>query len=134
MQCEFDTPIQSMIDLYKNIRERGYEIWIMTGRTESTRSITAKSLSDNGIDYDYMLMRKDGVKIPDHYLKPSWIPKNNLEERVVAIFDDRDKVIEAFIKKGYNTIDVKPIINETILFDIDRELPNINKKKKKLTF
>ena len=63
-------------------------------------------------------MRGVGVKIPDYNLKPSWIVKYIGAENVVAAFDDREKVMENFKKKGVeNVYDVTKGIPKDLLIN-----------------
>jgi hypothetical protein len=62
------------------------------------------------VTFDHLKLRGEGNFIPDFALKPAWISKYIGNERVEVIYDDQDKVIEGFRKKGLNVIDVKPLI------------------------
>ncbi|MFK5284307.1 hypothetical protein ACI3PL_32475, partial [Lacticaseibacillus paracasei] len=55
-------------------------------------------------------MRSKGVHIPDYILKPSWVAKYIGIERVEEIFDDREKVLEGFRKKGLPATDITRIL------------------------
>jgi phosphoglycolate phosphatase-like HAD superfamily hydrolase len=108
--CHLDTPIQPIIDLTHEYRAKGYEIWIMSGRAISTEAITRELFEKFNVTYDNIKLRGEGNFIPDFALKPAWISKYIGNERVEVIYDDQDKVIEGFRKKGLNVVDVKPII------------------------
>lgn len=113
--CEFDTPILPIIALTKEYREKGYEIWIMTGRSEGIKDETVLSLKKAGVEFDKIKMRGKGVYIPDYVIKPAWVAKYIGIERVEAVYDDQEAVINGFKKKGLNTINVHTILNKSNL-------------------
>ena len=81
----------------------------MTGRKETCREKTLQSFKDSNIEFDNIKMRGVDVMIPDYVLKPAWIGKYIGKERVEAIYDDSPRVLEGFIKKGLNAINVEKI-------------------------
>lgn len=105
--CHLDTPIQHIIDLTKEYRAKGYEIWLMSGRVDRIMEKTIKSMEDHGVCYDRIKLRSPENRVPDFVIKPAWISKYIGLERVEAVYDDTDRVIEGFRKKGLNVIDVK---------------------------
>lgn len=110
--CDLDTPIKEIIALTKEYKQKGYEIWLMTGRVVTCEEKTRKSLLDNGAVFDHLKMRAKGVFLPDYTLKPAWVGKYIGKERVEIIYDDRQEVIDGFRKKGLNVIDVKTLIHK----------------------
>lgn len=107
--CDLDTPIQNIIDLANDYKSKGYEIWVMSGRGVVCEEKTIKSLEEHGVQYDHLKLRGKDVLIPDYVLKPAWIAKYIGIERVEAIYDDQEKVLEGFRKKGLNAINVDTI-------------------------
>jgi len=106
--CDLDTPIQKIVDLTHYYHEQGCEVWVMTGRSISCEEKTIKSLQEHNVYFDHLKMRGKDVYVPDHVLKPAWARKYIGIERIIAVYDDTDTVIEGFIKKGIkNVIDVK---------------------------
>lgn len=105
--CHLDTPIDYTVQLSRQYREKGYEIWAMSGRSESCLSLTKESLDKHGVCYDHIKLRGEGNRLPDYILKPSWIAKYIGLERVEVVYDDLDRVIEGFRKKGLNVVDIK---------------------------
>lgn len=106
--CDLDVPIQKIVDLTHYYHEQGCEVWIMTGRAISCKEKTLQSFKDHNVYFDHLKMRGKDVFVPDHVLKPAWARKYIGIERIIAVYDDTDSVIEGFIKKGIrNVIDVK---------------------------
>jgi len=107
--CHLDTPIQHIVDLTKEYRKKGYEIWLMSGRVDRIMDKTIQSMVACGACYDHIKLRSPENRVPDFVIKPSWISKYIGLERVEAVYDDTDRVIEGFRKKGLNVIDVKEL-------------------------
>lgn len=107
--CDLDKPIEHIIDLANEYKSKGYEVWVMSGRGVVCEEKTRKSLADHGVEYDHLKLRSKDVFIPDYVLKPAWIAKYIGIERVEAIYDDQERVLEGFRKKGLNAIDVATI-------------------------
>lgn len=107
--CDLDTPFEPIIELTKQYKAKGYEVWLMTGRAEMCKEKTIQSMNQHGVVYDHLKMRSKDVMIPDYVLKPAWVSKYIGLERVEAVYDDREDVLNGFRKKGLNAIDVKPL-------------------------
>lgn len=104
--CGLDTPIQNIINLTHDYKNRGYEVWIMSGRSISCEKETLESFKKHNVYYDKIKLRGEGNFIPDFIIKPAWAKKYIGLERIDTIYEDMPKVIEAFRKKGINVIDV----------------------------
>jgi hypothetical protein len=113
--CHLDTPINHIVQLARDYKEQGYEVWLMSGRAVSCEAKTRQSMEEHGVPFDRLKLRSKDVFIPDYVLKPAWIGKYIGHERVEMIFDDTDKVIEGFRAKGLPVTDVKQLgLNKTI--------------------
>ncbi len=104
--CGLDSPIQHIIDLTHEYKNKGYEVWIMSGRPVSCESDTIESFKKHNVYYDHMKLRGEGNFIPDYVIKPAWARKHIGLERIEVVYDDTPNVIESFRKKGLNVIDV----------------------------
>jgi len=104
--CGQDTPFQHIVDLTKEYKDKGYEVWIMSGRYITTEKDTLESFEKCGVVFDHMKLRGEGNFIPDYVIKPAWARKHIGLERIEAVYDDSPRVIDAFRKKGLNVIDV----------------------------
>lgn len=107
MACDLDTPIEHIVKLTHEYHEKGYEVWLMSGRSDSCEQKTLESMKIHGVYFDKIKLRSKDNFMPDHVLKPAWIGKYIGIERVEVIYDDTDKVIEGFRKKGLFVVDVK---------------------------
>lgn len=113
--CVNDTPIQKIVDLTKEYKAMGYEVWLMTGRSEIVKNETLKSLKDAGVEYDHLKMRGENNQMKDFALKAIWMDKYIGLQRIKVVFDDRDPVIASLRKKGLNVIDVKELEKQPLI-------------------
>lgn len=111
--CDQDKIIPETLAILKEYHKEGYEIWLVSGRyAPYCEEKTLKALADDGVPYHNLKLRGEGVFVPDFVIKPSWCKNLIGLERVHAIYEDQDKVIEGFILKGFtNVIDIKTILN-----------------------
>ncbi len=66
---ELDEPNSFVIELAKMYKRDGYEIVIVSGRSDRTKEATEQWLEKYGILYDRMIMRKQKNFTPDNELK-----------------------------------------------------------------
>jgi HAD superfamily, subfamily IIIB (Acid phosphatase) len=104
--CINDTPFQHIVDLTHEYKNKGYEVWVMSGRPVSCEKETLYSLKNAGVYFDHIKLRGEGNFIPDYVIKPAWAKKMIGIPRIKAVYDDTNKVIDAFRKLGLNVIDV----------------------------
>jgi FMN phosphatase YigB (HAD superfamily) len=115
--CVDDLPNTPVIETLHALRaaEIGYpDIWIFSGRSDAVREQTESWLAKHaGIDcYDdiRLLMRAAGDYTPDDVLKKSWYDAMSAEDkaRLVATFDDRDRVVAMWRSLGVTCFQVAP--------------------------
>jgi len=104
--CHLDTPIEHVIQLTHDYKQKGYEIWIMSGRSENVLDKTIQSLENHKVAYDNIKLRAEDNFMPDYVLKPAWARNLVGLERIEAVYDDQPEVIKGFKKKNLNVIDV----------------------------
>lgn len=115
-----DRPHQDVlefIDLLHNAPD-DVELIGCTGRNERYRVATEKWLMEHGALLDCVLMRPDYDFRPDHELKiemlSEWHEQTSgddpwsVQERVMFILEDREKVVEAWRGAGFNCWQVRP--------------------------
>lgn len=107
--CHLDTPIEHIIQLTHEYKKNGYEVWVMSGRADYILEETIASLKEHNVYFDHIKLRGKENKMPDYIIKPAWARKLIGIERIDAVYDDLDRVIEGFKKYGLNVIDVKKI-------------------------
>jgi len=103
-RCGEDLPNESIVKICQ-VLYYSYKVMILTGRKESVRSITEKWLDDNEIPYCELLMRPDYDYREDSIVKPELL--GHFGERVIAIFEDRDRMVTRWRELGYTCLQVQ---------------------------
>lgn len=106
--CKDDAPIESTLAILRSLHSQGYRIVILTGRSEVVQSETVQWLAEHGVfRLHMMVMRPDGDFRPDHVLKSQWVRELALTpDNVLGIFEDRERVVRMWRKKGYTCYQV----------------------------
>lgn len=113
--CEFDAPNHPVIDTMERLKDRA-EIWIFSGRSDEVREKTIAwlvehtSFSRKELEGPMLTMRTAGDHTADDKLKEQWL-HGMLQydrERLVATFDDRDRVVEMWRRNGVTCFQVAP--------------------------
>ena len=103
---ELDEPNSFVIDLAKMYKRDGYEIVIVSGRSDRTKEATERWLEKYGILYDRMIMRKRKNFTPDDKLKERWLEKYLDRDNIRAVVDDRQRVVDMWRRNGLNVFQV----------------------------
>lgn len=112
LACSGDLPNEPVIKVMESLR-RFADIWIFSGRSDEVRALTVEwlvkhtSFASSDFDSafgirDILTMRREGDYTPDDTLKQSWL-NSMLDEdrkRLVAVFDDRDRVVNMWRDNG----------------------------------
>jgi hypothetical protein len=112
--CVDDQPNNPVIQTFRLLRQFGAEVWIWSGRSDEVFKETTNWL-DKFIFFDgnagaTLRMRSEGDYTPDEVLKMDWLAAMNPfdRSRLVAVFDDRDKVVKNWREKGVACFQVAP--------------------------
>lgn len=95
-----DTIIKPVAEILELIEAAGYIVYICSGREEIYRDITQKWLYKNSINYDGLYMRKEKDYRDDTIVKEEMLHEIQQFYDVVAVFDDRHKVVDMWRKNG----------------------------------
>lgn len=106
--CVDDKPNEPVLEVLYRLSQTGAEIWIFSGRSDEVRGPTIVWLFANTPFFRYELagpmltMRRAGDYTPDDQLKRSWLHAMLPEDRarLVAVFDDRKKVVDMWRSEG----------------------------------
>lgn len=103
--CHLDAPIKANIDMLHAMWGSGFDIWIVSGRSDECREATEKWLAQHliqgGDSYKHLIMRKKGDFTDDHILNPSWLKDGTIPaEEVFCVFDDRARVVKGWRDAG----------------------------------
>lgn len=96
---EEDLPNARVVDICCALSEN-YPIFICTGRPEKFRERTEQWLENYGIPYNQIWMRPDDNKEPDAVIKKRMLDSIQRTCNVIAVFDDRDKVVKMWRENG----------------------------------
>lgn len=108
-ECDKDTPIEHIRLIFCAMAYAGYEIWIVSGRSDEVQDKTLEWLNEHGCAPHCIIMRKQGDYTPDEILKISWLNEGKIpKERVLCVFDDRQKVVDAWREAGLPCLQVAP--------------------------
>lgn len=96
--------------------ERGCEVQIWSGRDEMARELTltwlqaAMFMSRSAVEKLLVHMRPHDDTTPDHQLKRAWLNKMSPVDRarIIAVYDDRDKVVQMWREEGIACFQVAP--------------------------
>jgi predicted kinase len=107
-----DTPITPIVDLVNYLREKGYRIFVVSGRPISWGDLeigkeTVAWLKKHNIFYDHIFMRQGGDGREDTIVKQEILdklPKN----RIAYVLDDRDSVVKMWRENGLTCLQVAP--------------------------
>lgn len=122
--CIDDEPNGPVIDTLMALRRSGAECWIWSGRSDEVRSQTVEWLCKHSVfgnptgalpAWPFMhphrfRMRRAGDYMPDDELKLHWLTEMSQADRsrLVAVFDDRDKVVAMWRAAGVPCFQVAP--------------------------
>lgn len=103
--CVNDQANHPVLETLWRLQCAGAEIWIFSGRSDEVREQTIVWSRLNGIVLsrdEHLLMRPAGDFTPDYQLKLRWLsemlPADR--ERLVAVFEDRDRMVKMWRAEG----------------------------------
>lgn len=116
--CVDDKPNEPVIRVMESLR-RFADVWIFSGRSDEVRSQTVEwlvehtSFASSDFDsafgtQDVLTMRAEGDYTADDVLKRQWLDDMLVEDRqrLVAAFDDRDRVVRMWRSAGVACLQV----------------------------
>jgi hypothetical protein len=108
--CPEDQPNVPVIKILQVLQtcEANYRVIIFSGRSDEVKEQTLKWLWDNNIDYDEIYMRQAGDYRADVDLKREFLNEKVDRTRIMAVFDDRDSVVQMWREEGLPCFQVAP--------------------------
>lgn len=107
--CDKDVPIYPVLTTCQLLYDAGATILLVSGRSDAVRDKTVAWLNRCGVYFHGLYMRKAGDHRQDDIVKAELFEKLASEWDagvIVAIFEDRDQVVEMFRKKGLQVFQV----------------------------
>ena len=105
---KLDEPNPPVIKTAQLFAEQGFNIVILSGRSNKTEVATRSWLSKNKVPFDKLIMRDSET----NHFTPDWVLKKNmLDEQldindVFLVVDDRDRVVKLWRSLGLTTFQV----------------------------
>ena len=106
--CIDDIPNRAIDNLLDDLYwSKIHNIQIWSGRSDIVKLLTLEWLMKHSVPYHDLRMRKQGDYTPDEILKESWLDEElkalkerGLETQEILVFDDRDKVVAMWRRRG----------------------------------
>jgi len=109
---KLDEPNPPIIAIAQTLAEAGYMIAILSGRSKGTQLTTKSWLNKHKIPYHILKMRPTSHPwkfMDDRKLKKHWLDDLFADrEKLVAVFDDRQKVVDMWREEGLTCCQVDP--------------------------
>ena len=110
---ELDQPHMKIISLAQMLKNVGFKILILSGRSKVTKEATIQWLKNNQVPYNVLKMRptsKEWKFMADDKLKQYWLdelfPGEDKENKIFMVFDDRDKVVKMWRRNDITCLQV----------------------------
>ncbi len=107
---KLDKPNDPVIKMAQVLAESGHTIVIFSGRSQGTILTTKHWLNKHRVPYHMLMMRPESqMYVPDNDLKRQWL--NDVfpdKSKIVAVFDDRNKVVDMWRSEGLPCFQVAP--------------------------
>ena len=109
-----DLPNHPVIQMAQTLDKQGFTIVIFSGRSKATKDATADWLDKHNVPFNVMKMRPTGhpwAFMPDDKLKKHWLDDifpGDRKDRILCVFDDRDKVVKMWRDNGLTCFQVAP--------------------------
>ena len=117
--CGEDVPNAPVIATMERLRHSGADVWIFSGRSDEVRDKTVAWLANHTSFMTWELMPEGGAALTmrqagdytaDDVLKRQWLDALLIDDRkrLVASFDDRDRVVAMWRDAGVTCFQVAP--------------------------
>lgn len=107
-RCAEDPVVRPIRALYKAMKEAGYTVVLLTGRSERWRSETEYWLRVNEIDHTNLFMRPMNDYRSDYIVKMELIKERVPLSDIVFAVEDRDRVVRAWREAGVTCLQPCP--------------------------
>ena len=103
---DLDLPNQPVIDVANVLNKQGFEIWILSGRSDVTWQATLDWLDRYNVTFTQLIMRpQEDLFLPDNKLKQKWLDWIGVDN-VAMVFDDRQQVVDMWRQNGLTCFQV----------------------------
>ena len=103
---DLDLPNQPVIDVANVLNKQGFEIWILSGRSDVTWQATLDWLDRYNVTFTQLIMRpQEDLFLPDNKLKQKWLDWIGVDN-LAMVFDDRTQVVDMWRQNGLTCFQV----------------------------
>ena len=103
---DLDLPNQPVIDVANVLNKQGFEIWILSGRSDVTWQATLDWLDRYNVTFTQLIMSpQEDLFLPDNKLKQKWLDWIGVDN-VAMVFDDRNQVVDMWRQNGLTCFQV----------------------------
>ena len=107
LACGEDDPIPSTITVLRLLHGAGYEIVIVSGRSDLAERQTIEWLERHRVPFDRMLLRRHGDKRHDVEIKAEMVREHGITpDDTLVVFEDRASVVRAWRERGFHVFQV----------------------------
>jgi predicted kinase len=100
-QCHLDAPNMPVVKMAQYLIDRGAQIFVVSGRMDNSYPQTSKWLTQNGVYYHDLYMRKTGDQRKDSTVKEEiWREHFKDKWNILGWWDDRNQVVEHLRELG----------------------------------
>ena len=105
---KLDEPNPPVIKTAQLFAEQGFNIVILSGRSNKTETATTSWLSKNKVPFNKLIMRDSET----NHFTPDWVLKKNMLDEnldindIFLVVDDRDRVVKLWRSLGLTTFQV----------------------------
>ena len=105
---KLDKPNPPVVKTAQLFAEQGFNIVILSGRSNKTETATRSWLSKNKVPFNKLIMRDSET----NHFTPDWVLKKNMLDEnldindVFLVVDDRDRVVKLWRSLGLTTFQV----------------------------
>ena len=105
---KLDEPNLPVIKTAQLFAEQGFNIVILSGRSNKTETATRSWLSKNKVPFNKLIMRDSETNhfTPDWVLKKNMLDENLDIDDIFLVVDDRDRVVKLWRSLGLTTFQV----------------------------
>jgi hypothetical protein len=104
VNIQLDKPNWPVILMAQTLKKAGHSVVIFSGRSKATKDATRTWLNNHKIPFDVLKMRPTdgGLKwMKDDLLKKKWLTDLFPDvDKILCVFDDRDKVVKMWRDNG----------------------------------
>lgn len=102
-----DKAIHSLVRLCNILHATGVQVILCSGRSEEHREETVKWLTEKGVHYHHLLLRKDQDRRSDTVVKREMLAAID-RSKVLFVVEDRSRVVEMWRSEGLVCLQCAP--------------------------